>query len=698
MSDEAVLRIVLDDSSSQTAQLSSAPPPPPPPTQQSAVATPPPTSTQPIQSTQSITTPATVPIPNAPPPQPAEVKTPAPFQFDDPKTDRRQDEDEAEFEPTEDEISSAHTERKQTTQFQREAGLLPLKPPEPAEVPVNVEPPTPPPSVDPFDDAEFEKRRQQRLADVARRRKEEKDEFARNESEFLGGRDEPEPAEVPITDVEPPAPPPVDQFDDAEVERRRQERLAETAQRRQKEAEELATREAGFLSGRDKPEPAEVPTDTKRGTTPLAIDYAPTDNTDEAWNAPPTYHNFANIRTGGEDIPVGDRTETGLPGSEMYNAVRASSQPTPPPEPETAQFDPVAIAKKRIEREEKRAAVDAEYAKLKPPPPITPDPPFDPVELAKKRIKAEERRQQIDAEYAKLKPQKIPSALDAVLDVVDSMRGTIGGLFGTLTGAAVDVVQGVRKIQGAQEKAQPPPDISQAEPPPPTTEPVPPPPSAIPIQQTDETAPTAAIVPPPPTAKIAPSSEADTKETANAAKGTSSKLLMLGVAAAGAAGAASALGKAFNAIVGALDTAVNRYEEYSPEIAQAKADVEVRQIENDLRRAKENGPELARYIESQGRMQEKFEEAKMKFLIKISPLIEGTFTILGTVAEHIEHLPAAIALAIAMRSGNPLSLITAAALELVALARKKELDDTQGDVPDPTDIFEGDPGLLQQEV
>ncbi len=77
-----------------------------------------------------------------------------------------------------------------------------------------------------------------------------------------------------------------------------------------------------------------------------------------------------------------------------------------PPEPA---FDPVAEAKRRIEREKKLADIQAEYAKLNPSTPQA----FDPAAEAKKRLEREKRLSEIDAEYAKLNPST-PTAFDPV--------------------------------------------------------------------------------------------------------------------------------------------------------------------------------------------------------------------------------------------------------------------------------------------
>lgn len=87
--------------------------------------------------------------------------------------------------------------------------------------------------------------------------------------------------------------------------------------------------------------------------------------------------------------------------------------PTPAAAPVgTSTFDPVAEAQKRLEREQQRAAIDAEYAKLNPPVVTA----FDPVAEAQKRLKRDEQLAAIDAEYERLVPQTLALAFDPVAE------------------------------------------------------------------------------------------------------------------------------------------------------------------------------------------------------------------------------------------------------------------------------------------
>jgi hypothetical protein len=84
-------------------------------------------------------------------------------------------------------------------------------------------------------------------------------------------------------------------------------------------------------------------------------------------------------------------------------------------------FDPVEEAKRRAEREDQRAKIDEEYAKLRPKEPPK-EPPFDPVEVARKRVEREEQLAAVDAEYAKLKPTAIP-VFDPVAEAKKRFEG-----------------------------------------------------------------------------------------------------------------------------------------------------------------------------------------------------------------------------------------------------------------------------------
>ncbi len=98
--------------------------------------------------------------------------------------------------------------------------------------------------------------------------------------------------------------------------------------------------------------------------------------------------------------------------------------------------------------------------------------------------------------------------------------------------------------------------------------------------------------------------------------------LGVAVAATGALGlAAGALTAAFAELMKAADGMVERYGEYSPEIAQAQAIAEITQVLGDLRRSRQVGPDLVRYIQARTELQQRFEDQKAQFMEQVLPLL-----------------------------------------------------------------------------
>ena len=371
----------------------------------------------------------------------------------------------------------------------------------------------------------------------------------------------------------------------------------------------------------------------------------------------------------------------------------AKLKPVPLPDLDIP-FDPVAVAMKRVEREDQMAAVDAEYAKLRP----ATTPPFDPVEEAKKRLERDKKRWAVDEEYEKLRPPdaiKIEPAFDPqaeakkrrdkekqkgqvdqaykeqygggdtgfdkVLKVVDSFRGTLGGVFGRGVGVLLDLAVGLRKAQ--VETPKPPirtvPTFSRAAGP-----------TAIPSEAGPEAKhlPAATVVPSPPS--VVPATGGGAAGAAAAAvpiglivaaalearqaiidgiKGAVSGAgnVVSGIASANAdpavpiakfgdtvskvgekipilGTAAVVAGESLKALAGVmqeLNKTADRYGEYSPAIAQAQAIAEVRQVMGDFRRSQQIGPEMAKFIMAQSDMQQRFEDIKIRLLTKIVPII-----------------------------------------------------------------------------
>lgn len=323
-----------------------------------------------------------------------------------------------------------------------------------------------------------------------------------------------------------------------------------------------------------------------------------------------------------EDVAPPPTTAT-VPASPSAPAppAPASEEATVPP-PDSYITDATRAAAREA-AEKKRQEAEAEYAKSKEPPPPPPEPPFDPVELAKKRVKAEEQRQKVDAEYAKLKPK---SATDRIFDVVNSLRGTLGAIGGPVVGAGLDLVSGVHKSAK---------DASEA------------------------------------------SAMGNSAGAAAAALG-------------GVVAVAAAVVVGFKALTAAMDTAVERYGGYSYDVSSAQADVEMKKVMNDMRRAEEHGPELAKYVVAQGQMQEKWEEAKIKLLMDIAPALEVIMEVLGNVAE---------GLGTVVKLLNPVKAIGLSVSGLVQMKAEELLKDGEIEVPDPTRaLFKGDPGAVLPEV
>lgn len=90
-------------------------------------------------------------------------------------------------------------------------------------------------------------------------------------------------------------------------------------------------------------------------------------------------------------------------------------------------------------------------------PPPTTKPPFDPVVEADKRRDRERKRALVDDAYKnKYGDLEETTPLDNVIEVVTGLRGTIGGLAGTVVGAILDIVSGLRKaqVEVAKEKRE----------------------------------------------------------------------------------------------------------------------------------------------------------------------------------------------------------------------------------------------------
>jgi hypothetical protein len=160
----------------------------------------------------------------------------------------------------------------------------------------------------------------------------------------------------------------------------------------------------------------------------------------------------------------------------------------------------------------------------------------------------------------------------------------------------------------------------------------------------------------------------------DATKAVGDKLLTINPALGLLASVAGETASSMANLMNAVNATATRYGEYSPVIAQAQAQQEIKQVMGDMRRSQEAGPELARYLQMQGDLQQKFEDIKIKVLLKMLPVI----TAMGNAMEVIMNVGGSIESAMAI-VGNPLAAIASAAKELVNI---------QADANNPTP---GDP-------
>lgn len=79
--------------------------------------------------------------------------------------------------------------------------------------------------------------------------------------------------------------------------------------------------------------------------------------------------------------------------------------------------------------------------------------------------------------------------------------------------------------------------------------------------------------------------------------------------------------KGISVVMDAITKTADRYGEYSPQIAQAQATAEIKQTMGDFRRAQEVGKDLSQFIIAQSDLQQKFEDIKVKMLMRITPAV-----------------------------------------------------------------------------
>lgn len=119
------------------------------------------------------------------------------------------------------------------------------------------------------------------------------------------------------------------------------------------------------------------------------------------------------------------------------------------------------------------------------------------------------------------------------------------------------------------------------------------------------------------------------KKVGGAIEGFGEKIPVVGKFIGALGTATSALGS----FMTALDGLIERYSQFSPQIAQAQAMNEIRQTFGDIRRAQQLGPQLTRFLNIQGEMQQKFEDIKVKLLLKLMPIANRLMEVAIKVAD-----------------------------------------------------------------
>jgi hypothetical protein len=157
-----------------------------------------------------------------------------------------------------------------------------------------------------------------------------------------------------------------------------------------------------------------------------------------------------------------------------------------------------------------------------------------------------------------------------------------------------------------------------------------------------------------------------------------SKINQFGEAIGGLNPIVGATVQAFGALIQEIDKTVEKYGEYSPQIAQAQAIAEVRQTLGDMRRAQEAGDVLAKYVITKSDMQQKIEEIKMKALMQIVPVVTKILEVIEAIMPSGEGINTSIS---GLR--DPLDMIAQSIESILGIERDKKLPD----VVDPTDIL-----------
>jgi hypothetical protein len=259
----------------------------------------------------------------------------------------------------------------------------------------------------------------------------------------------------------------------------------------------------------------------------------------------------------------------------------------------------------------------------------------------------EQRRQQKEDEQefgarvrageASQKEKQRGGALDSALSFIEPIRGVIGGAFGAMTGALLDILVALNKsqVEAGKEKTQQDQLAEQKR----TTRAV----EALGGGRGGGPSGTAADItgrvgggPPAGPGGFRGRTPENRSTTAidriiafgaqgagtDIAGGASTSEAITGgisgsVAAASAAIVAAVM--AFKLAADQLDRSVSKYAEYNPQIAQAQAMAEIRETMGDMRRAQQMSGELVKYIQAKSDLQQAYEDIKVKALTSMAP-------------------------------------------------------------------------------
>ncbi len=129
----------------------------------------------------------------------------------------------------------------------------------------------------------------------------------------------------------------------------------------------------------------------------------------------------------------------------------------------------------------------------------------------------------------------------------------------------------------------------------------------------------------------------------DAASSAGEKIFLLNPAIGTAAVLFGETGKALAGLMQNLDKTAERYGEFNPQIAQQQAMAEVRQAMGDLRRSQEIAPELARYVRVQSELTQKFEDIKVKLLTQILAVVNPILEILERIVPDSNNIAGSLA-------------------------------------------------------